>query len=466
MLPISIILFLALFSSYTDSKRIVVTNNKECTYLVRDILDKNGSLIDGGIAAILCEGVMSPQDTGIGGGFVGVFKIGKKVRMIQSRENTPRLLKSVDDIQKKAHGNIGVPSQLKGLGFLHKKYGKLPWHKILKPIVKLCYKGVNSPHLLNLIRSYGFEKYYPNNSNRALCKTLESIAIHGPNFFYTNISKNILNDLSGNSFLSQHDFRSYYPRLIKPSVLSFNGIVGYSTAYPGPGEDILKGISDAVKEKKNIIEVIDDTYSRIYEERFRRYVRFSRPVKRIDLERTHGTSNICIQVDNDGLCFTSTINNYFGSGFISPSTGVILNNQLDDLPEFYKEIKKPVVPPTSASTTLFTKKGNLFFMLGGTGGNRIPAGVLNVANYVLAYGMSLDTAIRMPRIYSYKKNTVYETCSNLDWCIKGSDAIINSIMSSSGTNSFHISSSSYNTVTGILNGIPVFDPRRGGLGIA
>ena len=105
-------------------------------------------------------------------------------------------------------------------------------------------------------------------------------------------------------------------------------------------------------------------------------------------------------------------------------------------------------------------------MLGGTGGNRIPAGVLNVANYVLAYGMNLDTAISMPRIYSYKKNIVYETCNNMDWCIKGSDAIINSIMSSSGTNSFYISSSSYNTVTGILNGIPVFDPRRGGLGIA
>lgn len=443
-----------------------MTNNKECSFLVKDLLTNNGSLIDGSIAAILCEGVMSPQDTGIGGGFVGVFKIGNKVKMINSREKTPILLKSVNDIGKKRYGNIGVPSQLKGMSLLHKKYGNLSWYNILKPVVDLCRKKNNNDHLAGLIKSYGFTKYYTDGSNKALCDTLESVAINGPDFFYTNISKKILNDLNNQSYLSQYDFKSYYPKLQGPSRLYFNGIVGYSTSYPGPGEEVLRGISDAVKMKKNIVKVIEETYYRIYEERFRRYIRYRhKPTKRIDLERTHGTSNICIQIDNDGLCFTSTINNYFGSGFISPSTGVILNNQLDDLPTYYKEIHKPIVPPTSASTTLFTKKGKLFFMLGGTGGNRIPAGVLNVVNYVLSFGFDLRTAISLPRIYANKKYVTSEICQNKEWCIEGGEDLIKDIISGSGTASYYMSTSSYNSVTGIMNEIPIFDHRRGGLGL-
>jgi gamma-glutamyltranspeptidase len=81
----------------------------------------------------------------------------------------------------------------------------------------------------------------------------------------------------------------------------------------------------------------------------------------------HGTSHVSV-LDKDGnaVALTSTVNTYFGSLIISPSTGIVFNNEMDDFsspnasnyfglapfPTNYIEASLPSLPCPSCSRSL------------------------------------------------------------------------------------------------------------------
>ena len=102
-------------------------------------------------------------------------------------------------------------------------------------------------------------------------------------------------------------------------------------------------------------------------------------------ESKFGTTHVVVTTSNgDVVTVTSTINDYFGSGFLSSSTGVILNDQMDD---FYVPIKGEnrfpynhveggKRPLSSATPAIMTdSNGNLRLALGASGGRKIPPAV-------------------------------------------------------------------------------------------
>jgi gamma-glutamyltranspeptidase len=470
-------LLISTFFIFIESKTLIVTNNKNCTLMTKDVLTNGGSIIDAGIRAVLCEGIVNPQDTGIGGGFTGVFKLGKKTLMINAREVSPINLKSVNLIDTKKYGSIGVPGMIKGFALLHKKYGKLSWEEIFKPVIHLCEVGVkweDNRFLLHLIFMNRMYKLLDKENkiiiNRPLCSTLKTISLYGPNYFYNNISHYLVNELNENSFLTVKDFKNYKAKLLLPSVEYVNDIKMISTSYPGSGKELLTAIRSLLESDESLINIINEFYRQNYQKRYYVYTKYSNENnEKTDDIKIHGTSNICIQQDNNGLCFTSTINHYFGSTFYSEETGIILNDQLHDIPSYYTNIYNPIVPPTSSSTTLFFRKGKLFLLLGGTGGDRIPAGVLNVVNLILKFKMSLVKALRIQRIYYYDNMLEIEKC-RVEWeCLNRlSRRVVSSLLRKADMESLdyiNAASYSYNTVTGIYKNEAEYDPRRGGYGI-
>lgn len=412
---------LFLFPIITCNK-IIVTNHPICTKIASKL---KGNIIDIAINIMLCEGVVAPQDSGIGGGFYGIFNINNKVFLLNSRERTPKNIKYRHQIKKK-YCNIGIPSAIKGYSVLHKKFGQLSWKKIINPIIRICYKKYKID-IKKLIKLYNLNSILP--YNRELCRTLIKLSIHGPKYFYKHTSKLIIKDLKKyNKYITYNDFISYKPIFSKPSYSKYHNYTIYSTKYPAAGQFIHLAFKD-ILNNKNLLQIIHNSYSYISYERYFKY--FYKQQNRPILGNRHGTTNICIKIDNDYLCITSTINLYFGSKFYSKSTGIILNNQLDDIPDYYTYIPPKMIPPSHISTTIIKKNNKLDIILGGTGGSRIPSGIINV----------------LYNFYIYKKNIYNSIKSNRYFYF----------------NNIYTSDDRYNTVTGLTRFNGSFDPRRGGL---
>lgn len=117
-----------------------------------------GSAADAAISALLCEGVASPQSTGLGGGFVMTIfrKETNQVETLIARDVAP--LAATEDmfvnITVTGGKAVAVPGELKGYWELHQKYGKLKWSQLFVPIIELCRTGhVVSPYLAGILNS-------------------------------------------------------------------------------------------------------------------------------------------------------------------------------------------------------------------------------------------------------------------------------------------------------------------------
>ena len=126
----------------------------------------------------------------------------------------------------------------------------------------------------------------------------------------------------------------------------------------------------------------------------------------------HGTTHLSV-VDRDrmAVALTSTVNTGFGSKVLSPSTGVLLNNQMDDFstpgqPNIYgippspsNFIRPGKKPFSSMSPLVVEREGQLRMVLGASGGPRIISAVLQTLVRVLAYGEDAFAAVAGPRVH-------------------------------------------------------------------
>lgn len=129
----------------------------------------------------------------------------------------------------------------------------------------------------------------------------------------------------------------------------------------------------------------------------------------------HGTTHISV-LDKDGnaVAITSTVNTYFGSKILSTSTGIILNNEMDDfstpnssnffgLAPFTSNYIEPGKKPLSSmSPTILVRKADKKVRLigGASGGPRIITATAQVLLNFLGQGMSLLDSVISSRVHS------------------------------------------------------------------
>ncbi|MBV6627965.1 MAG: gamma-glutamyltransferase [Rivularia sp. (in: Bacteria)] len=129
-------------------------------------------------------------------------------------------------------------------------------------------------------------------------------------------------------------------------------------------------------------------------------------------ESTETSHLSVIDARGNAVSLTFTINLGFGAGVVTPGTGIVLNNEMDDfaaapgVPNAFgllgneaNSIAPLKTPLSSMTPTIVTENGRLRMALGTPGGSTIITQVLQIILNVLEYDMDAAAAVSASRVH-------------------------------------------------------------------
>lgn len=369
-----------------------------------EIYDAGGNIVDVAVATAFALAVERPHSLGLGGGgFLLLSLVAPKntVSFVDFRETapgkaTPKMYQDKDgkvDTDKSRKGilSVGTPGFVPGLYQIHQRWGKLPWHQVLGPSIRLARNGF--PIYLSLAQAFEEEKdvltqqkylrntFYPNQKapqkgeilqQLDLARTLERISKNPVTELTTGeTAKRLIQFMKQQGgILTLHDLKQYRPEFRAPIQTIFQGKTLLLAPPPSAGGLLIGEMglmlkSDPLNElgETPYLHLLAETLRRAYADRSRfvgdpdftkipvkqllneNYTRQLR--KSISLEKatdsqqvkpgqsikdkdTHTSHLSVIDASGNGVSMTLTINDHFGSRMAVPETGIFLNDEMDD----------------------------------------------------------------------------------------------------------------------------------------
>lgn len=140
-------------------------------------------------------------------------------------------------------------------------------------------------------------------------------------------------------------------------------------------------------------------------------------------EGTHTTHYSIIDGEGNAVSVTTTINSSFGSLYVVPGAGFLLNNEMDDfsaqpgVPDQFGLLGSEAnsIQPgkrmlSSMTPTIVMKNGNVHMVTGSPGGSKIITTVLQSILHVIDEARTVREAVTLPRMHHqwYPDRIVYE----------------------------------------------------------
>ncbi|KAL1190313.1 Glutathione hydrolase 1 [Cardamine amara subsp. amara] len=377
------------------------------------------------------------------------------------------------DLKLKGALSVAVPGEVAGLYTAWTQHGKLPWKQLVSPAEKLAAEGYKISKYLymqmnatrsDILADKGLSELFVSNGelkkpgticlNPKLAFTLSQIAEYGPKAFYNGtVGVNLVNDIQkSGGIITMEDLQNYKVKVKEPLsteifgyrlismpppsgapemmlVLNILSQYGIPSGVSGPlgVHRLIESLKHAFAVRMNlgdpdfsanVTKVVSDMLSPEFAKQLKNKINDEKTFdpkyyggkwNQID---DHGTSHLSIiDSDRNAVSMTTTINAYFGAIMLSPSTGIVLNNEMDD---FSTPMKGgPDVPPpapanfirpgkrplSSMSPTIVLKDGKVKAALGASGGAKIIAGTTEV--YLNHFFLNMDplSSVLAPRIY-------------------------------------------------------------------
>ncbi len=297
---------------------------------------------------------------------------------------------------------------------------------------------------------------------RDLGRTLQDIAANPRSFYTGRIARTIANDMAKNGgLITLQDLKSYKPIWRTPVCGNFNKARICSMPPPSSGGihllqmlNILNTIGDTDLKSlgwhhPDTIHLMVEAMRIAYADRSEylgdpdfvkvpqqqlinpEYAKFRR--QQIDMQRAKPSTQVkpvvrntlqkfkestetshltVIDAQRNAVSLTFTINLGFGAGIVTPQTGIVLNNEMDDfsaapgVPNAFgllgneaNSIAPRKTPLSSMTPTIVTENGRLRMAVGTPGGSTIITQVLQIILNVLEYDMDAGAAVSAPRIH-------------------------------------------------------------------
>ena len=389
------------FGLIADSA-MVVSARIEASNIGVAIMEQGGNAFDATIATSLALVVTYPFAGNIGGGGFMVYRLNDgNTGALDYREKAP--IAATRDMYLDAEGKViegkstlgamavGVPGTVAGLFEIHRKFGTIPFEKLIQPAIDLAEKGVvvTEKQAKRLAR---YRTFFKEANNRkifldtvwqagdtikymALAETLKRIRDQGRDDFYKGATADIMVDyikqLGG--IITKEDLAKYESKWRDPISFSYDGNKIISMSPPSSGgiciAQILKSIeSYNIEQYKHnsteYIQLITEAERRAYADRAHflgdpdfvdipvdsligesyltsRMANFNWNKATASSSILHGTINVyesnetthysIIDKFGNAVSVTTTLNGAYGSKVYVEKGGFFLNNEMDDL---------------------------------------------------------------------------------------------------------------------------------------
>jgi len=385
---------------------MVASQNRLAAETGAQILTDGGNAVDAAVATGFSLAVTLPRAGNLGGGgFMLIHDAANNENIaIDYREMAPQ--KATRDMYLDANGDVdknrsrfshlaaGVPGTVSGLYTAHKKYGRLPWQKLLQPAIRQAREGIVVSYDLAeylrarkgyLCRNEAACAYYYKDGGTPyeagdlfvqtdLATTLELIAEQGPDVFYKGkIAELIAAEMKrGGGLVDAASLAAYSPAIRNAVTGSYRGFEIVTMPPPSSGGIHVIQMLNIVEHfpvtemgagSADSVHLLAEAARLAFADRSE-YLgdpdHYDVPVRwltskeygeqlaaTIDMQKARDSNDVLPGVepiyesedtthfsvmDSDGnvVANTTTLNFSFGSGIAVPGAGFLLNNEMDD----------------------------------------------------------------------------------------------------------------------------------------
>lgn len=249
-----------------DKLGAVASENSICSSIGINLLKVGGNAADALVGTVLCVGTIGMYHSGPGGGgFMLVRDSDGNYEDIDFRETAPAAA-FTDMYKDNVNGSIytglasGVPGEMRALGYVHEKYGLLPWNMVVMPAVRLARDGfiVNEDlvrYMDSAISGVGnflvddpawAVDFAPNGklvevndtiTRKRYADTLETVAQYGPSAFYEGpIAEATIRAIqAANGTMTLDDLKDYSLVIREPIATQYGDFKLYTNSLPSSG---------------------------------------------------------------------------------------------------------------------------------------------------------------------------------------------------------------------------------------